>query len=89
LTLGAVVGDKDSEKEAAELLKLLEELAKQPSSRIDMSAVKASFEKLSLGREKQKESLEKIKDMLDLQHQDLMLLATSTQQTDSTPTQSA
>jgi hypothetical protein len=89
LTLGAVVGDKDSEKEAAELRKLLEELAKQPGSKIDIDAVKASFEKLSLGRDKQKEGFEEINAMLELQRQDLMIVASSTQQTMPAPSQSA
>jgi len=85
LTIGAVVGDKDFEKETTELMKLLDELAKQPNSRIDMNAVKTSFEKLSLGREKQKEGFKEINVMLELQLQGLMLVTTSAQQTSPTP----
>jgi len=85
LKIGAVVGDKDSEKETTELMNLLDELTKQPGSRIDMSAVKTSFEKLSLGKEKQKEGFEDIKVMLELQLQELMLVASSAQQTSPTP----
>ena len=85
LKIGAVVGDKDSEKETTELMNLLDELTKQPGSRIDMSAVKTSLEKLSLGKEKQKEGFEDIKVMLELQLQELMLVASSAQQTSPTP----
>ena len=85
MMIGAVVGDKDSEKETKELMILLNELTEQPGSRIDMSAVKTSFEKLSLGKEKQKEGFEEIKVMLELQLQELMLVASSTQQTSPAP----
>ena len=83
LTLGAVVGDKDFEKENAELLRLLEELAKQPGSQIDSRMVKAPFEKLPAGREKQKEGFEEIKVMLDLQLKDFTLLVSRMQQAGS------
>ena len=76
MMLGAIVGDKDLEKESAELLKLLEEMAKQPGSQIDLGKVKSSFEKLSAGKEKQKEGFEEIRVMLELQLKDLSSLAT-------------
>jgi hypothetical protein len=74
MTLGAVVGDKDTEKESAEMLRIIEELVKQPSSQIDSDRVRAAFEKLSGEREKQKEGLEELKAMLELQLKDFMSL---------------
>jgi hypothetical protein len=88
MTLGAVVGDKDRAEENAELLRLLEELAKQPSSKIDISTVKSSFEKLSEGREKQQEGFEELKVVLDLQLKDLMVLAPPAQEAGSESSQS-
>lgn len=87
LSLGTVVGDKESEKEASELLKLLEELAKQPNSKINLSSVKTSFDKLSSGREKHKEGLEELQAALEEQHQDLALLAFSPQPESIPPAQ--
>jgi hypothetical protein len=74
MTLGAVVGDKDTEKESAEMLRIIEELVKQPSSQIDSDRVRAAFEKLSGEREKQKEGFEELKAMLELQLKDFMSL---------------
>jgi hypothetical protein len=45
--------------------------------------VKASFEKLPAGREKQKEGFEEIKVMLDLQLKDFTLLVSRMQQAGS------
>ncbi len=72
--LGAVVGDKDTGKETAELLRIIEELAKKPSSQIDAGRVRNAFEKLSAEREKQKEGFEELKTMLELQLKDFMSL---------------
>jgi hypothetical protein len=80
MTLGAIVGDKDFEKESAEMLRLLEELTKLLGSQIDIGMVKASFEKLSAGKEKQMEGFAEIKVMLDQQLKDLMSLASRASQ---------
>ena len=77
LKLGALVSDKDYEKEAAELLKLLAELAKQPTSKINMDAVETSYEKLSLGKDRQKEGLEALKAILELRREDLLQLVSN------------
>jgi hypothetical protein len=77
LKLGAVVSDKDFEKESAELLMLFAELAKQPTSKINMDNVKMSYEKLSLGKDKQKEALEELKGILDSLREDFVLFASN------------
>jgi hypothetical protein len=67
MALGAVVGDEAVANEGVELLKLLEELAKLPSSKVDVNVAKSSVEKLSGGKKKQAEALGGVKSMLELQ----------------------
>lgn len=76
LKLGALVTDTDYEKEAAELPKLFAELAKQPTSKINMDAVKTSYEKL-LRKERQKEALEELRAILELRREDLLQLVSN------------
>jgi hypothetical protein len=67
IALGAVVGDEAIGKEGVELVKLLEELAKLPGSKVDVDVAKSCVEKLSAGKKKQAEALSEIKSMLELQ----------------------
>jgi hypothetical protein len=52
LMLAAIVGDEETNQEKAELLAALDRLAKLPDSKIDAKAVKASLDKISLGKVK-------------------------------------
>ena len=79
MALGAVVGDEAVGKEGVELLKLLEELAKLPSSKVDVNVAKSSVEKLSAGKKKQAEALGEIKSMLELQLKEQLIPAPAKQ----------
>jgi hypothetical protein len=71
MQLGAVVGDDAIEKEGAELLKVLDDLAKVPGLKIDVNAVKASFDKMCAEKEKQGLVAEEIRLMLEQQLKEL------------------
>lgn len=72
MALGAVVGDEAVGKEGAELLKMLEDLAKLPDSKIDVNAVKTALDKLSLETEKQRLVAEEIMPTLQQQLKELI-----------------
>ena len=72
MVLGAVVGDEAVGKEGTELLKMLEDLAKLPDSKIDVSAVKTALDKLSLETEKQRLVAEEIMPTLQQQLKELI-----------------
>jgi hypothetical protein len=61
------VGDEAVGKEGAELLKMLEDLAKLSDSKIDVNAVKTALDKLSLETEKQRLVAEEIMPTLQQQ----------------------
>jgi hypothetical protein len=67
MQLGTVVGDDSVEKEGSELLKVLDDLAKLPGSKIDSNAVKTSFDKMCGEKEKQSLVAEEIRLMLEQQ----------------------
>ena len=72
MLLGTVVGDDAVEKEGAELLKVLDELAKVPGSKIDVNAVKTSLDKICAEKEKQGLVIEEIRLMLEQQLKELI-----------------
>jgi hypothetical protein len=72
LVLGAVVGDEEITKESAELLKVLDDLAKLPGSKIDVNAVKTSVDKLCEDKEKREQLAEDVRLMLEQQLKELL-----------------
>ena len=72
MLLGAIVGDDAVEKEGAELLNVLNDLAKLPDSKIDVNAVKTSLDKICGEKEKQVLAFEEIRLMLGQQLKELI-----------------
>ena len=72
MLLGAIVGDDAVEKEDAELLKVLDDLAKMPGSKIDVNAVKTSFDEICAEKEKRASMVERIRLMLGQQLKELI-----------------
>jgi hypothetical protein len=72
IALGAVVGDEEVGKEGAELLKVMDDLAKLPGSKIDVAAVKTFLDRLCVEKDKQRVVLEEIKPLLDRQLKELL-----------------
>jgi hypothetical protein len=79
MLLGTVVGDDEVEKEGAELLKVLDELSRLPSLKIDVNAVKTSLDKLCAEKEKQGLVIEEIRLMLEQQLKELIAPTASDQ----------
>jgi hypothetical protein len=79
MLLGTVVGDDEVEKEGAELLKVLDELSRLPSLKIDANAVKTSLDKLCAEKEKQGLMIEEIRLMLEQQLKELIAPTASDQ----------
>ena len=79
MLLGAVIGDDAVEKEGAELLKVLDELSRLPSAKIDVNAVKTSLDKLCAEKEKQGLVIEEIRLMLEQQLKELIAPTASDQ----------
>lgn len=73
MALGLIVGDDAIGKEGAELFKVLEELAKMPSSRIDINAIKASLDNLGAEKDKRKSVVEEIKSTLEQRLKELLV----------------
>jgi hypothetical protein len=71
MMLGAVVGDKEMTMESTELLRVLNDLAQLPGSRIDVNSVKSSVDKLSVDREKQELLVQDIRLTLEEQLKEL------------------
>jgi hypothetical protein len=71
MLLGFVVGDDAVEKEGAELLKVLDDLAKVPGLKIDVNEVKTSFDKMCGEKDKQGLVAEDIRLMLEQQLKEL------------------
>lgn len=67
MRLGAAVGDEKITDEGAELLKLLDELAKLPGSKVDINAVKDSIDRLGADKENQESIMENVRLMLEEQ----------------------
>jgi hypothetical protein len=67
MLLGAVVGDEKITEEGAELLRVLDDLAKLPGSKIDTNAVKDTIDKLGADKEKQESLVEDIRLTLEQQ----------------------
>lgn len=72
IALGATVGDEAIEKETNEFIKVLEDLAKLPGAKIDVTSVKSSLEKLSTPKSKQTEIFDEIRLKLDQQIKEVM-----------------
>jgi hypothetical protein len=83
MLLGAVVGDDGVEKEGEELLKILDDLAKAPGSKIDVNAVKTSLNKICAEKEKQGVVIEEIRLMLEQQLKELIALTQVTSPTNT------
>jgi hypothetical protein len=71
MLLGAIVGDDAAEKEQAELLKVLDDLARVPGSKIDVNAAKTSLDNACAEKEKQGLIIEDIRLMLEQQLKEL------------------
>ena len=67
MLLGKVVGDEETAKEGAELLKVLKELAKNAESKIDVSAVKDSLGETYDSKENLEQFAEDLRSKLDQQ----------------------
>ncbi len=80
IMLGAIVGDEEITKENIELLKILDDLAKLPDSKIDVNAVKSSVEKIGTDKEKQEQFVEDIRLMLEQQLKELLPSETGSEQ---------
>jgi hypothetical protein len=72
MLLGLVVGDGTFEKEGAELMKVLDDLAKVPGLKIDVNAVRTSFDRMCAEKEKQGLVVEEIRLMLEQQLKELI-----------------
>ncbi len=80
MMLDAVVGDGGIPKESTELLKMLDDLAKLLGSKIDVNTVKISTDKLSAEKEKQEQSVEELRLVLEQQLKELLLSEAGTEQ---------
>ncbi|HLN46431.1 MAG TPA: hypothetical protein VK209_12065 [Candidatus Sulfotelmatobacter sp.] len=72
IALGVAVGDEANEKETKEFIKVLEDLAKLPSAKIDVASVKSSLEKFSTTKSKQTEIFDEIRLKVEQQIKEVM-----------------
>jgi hypothetical protein len=73
MALGLIVGDDAIGKKGTELFKVLKELTKLPSSRIDINAIKASLDNLCAEKDKRKSVVEEIKSTLEQRLKELLV----------------
>jgi len=73
MLLGTVVGDDEVAKESAELLRVLDDLAKLPGSKVDASKAKAALDRLCAEKENQNLILAEIHSMLGQQLKELLV----------------
>jgi hypothetical protein len=81
MLLGAIVEDDAVEEEQTELLKVLDDLARVPGSKIDVNTVKTSLDKICEEKEKQGSMVEEIRLMLEQQLKELTSPTAITSQT--------
>lgn len=89
MALGVIVGDESIEKEANEFIKVLDELAKLPGLRVDVTSVKSSLDKLFATKGKQTEGFDEIRLKIKQQLKELMTLQQSTNNQSTSTTQSS
>jgi hypothetical protein len=79
MLLGTVVGDQEIAKEGSELLNVLDDLAKVPSSKIDTFAVKASLDNFYVDKETQETFVQDLRSKLDQQFKESILSEAGTE----------